>query len=48
LFDAIASAESHMQFQVMASYYEIYCEKIRDLLNPSQVRSSFFGELACY
>jgi hypothetical protein len=37
VFDMIGAAECHMQFQVKASYFEIYCEKIRDLMNPSQV-----------
>lgn len=25
-----------MQFQIKVAYYEIYCEKVRDLLNPAQ------------
>jgi kinesin family protein 5 len=37
LFEEINKADSAIQFQVVLSFYEIYCEKIRDLLNPSQV-----------
>ena len=36
IFSLISQADSHLQFQVVLSYYEIYCEKIRDLLNPAQ------------
>lgn len=36
IFEEIERAELNIQFQVLISYYEIYCEKIRDLLNPSQ------------
>eukprot|EP01039_Chlorochromonas_danica_P008382 gene8382-9240_t len=36
LFDAIHEADVSIQFQIVLSYYEIYCEKIRDLLNPQQ------------
>lgn len=35
LFEEIGKADSDIQFQIVLSYYEIYCEKIRDLLNPS-------------
>ncbi len=37
LFDEINKSDSMIQFQVVLSFYEIYCEKIRDLLNPAQV-----------
>lgn len=37
LFDAIVKADPDNQFQVVLSYYEIYCEKVRDLLNPASV-----------
>jgi kinesin family protein 5 len=37
LFEEINKADSVIQFQVVLSFYEIYCEKIRDLLNPAQV-----------
>ena len=36
LFDAISQADASIQFQVSISYFEVYCEKIRDLLNPQQ------------
>ena len=37
LFDEIDKADLESQFQIIVSYYEIYCEKVRDLLNPQQV-----------
>lgn len=37
LFDEIDKAESTIQFQLIVSFYEIYCEKVRDLLNPQQI-----------
>lgn len=37
LFDEIDKADLELQFQIVVSYYEIYCEKVRDLLNPQQV-----------
>jgi kinesin family protein 5 len=36
LFDEIEEADEDNQFQVILSFYEIYCEKVRDLLNPQQ------------
>jgi Kinesin motor domain len=30
------SCEQHIEFTVSVSFYEIYCEKIRDILNPVQ------------
>lgn len=36
LFDKIQDSAASLQFQVTISYCEIYCEKIRDLLNPQQ------------
>jgi kinesin family protein 5 len=36
LFECIDKADASIQFQVTVSYYEIYCEKVRDLLNPQQ------------
>jgi kinesin family protein 5 len=36
LFSAILEADSSIQFTVSVSYFEVYCEKIRDLLNPQQ------------
>ena len=33
---SIQQADSAVQFQVVVSYFEVYCEKVRDLLNPSQ------------
>jgi len=36
LFEDIEKAPATVQFQIIVSYYEIYCEKVRDLLNPSQ------------
>ncbi|KAI8093477.1 kinesin heavy chain [Halteromyces radiatus] len=35
IFDSIMAAPSNMEFTVKASYMEIYMEKVRDLLNPS-------------
>ncbi|KAJ1913565.1 hypothetical protein IWQ60_009155 [Tieghemiomyces parasiticus] len=36
LFDRInASDDPHLKFNVEVSYIEIYCEKVRDLLNPN-------------
>jgi kinesin family member 5 len=37
LFEEIERADEDNQFQVVLSYYEIYCEKVRDLLNPLQI-----------
>ena len=36
VFDNIAKADMNISFEVRVSYYEIYCEKLRDLLNPHQ------------
>lgn len=36
VFDNIAKADTSISFEVSVSYYEIYCEKLRDLLNPHQ------------
>lgn len=36
LFEEIEKAPAAIQFQIIVSYYEIYCEKVRDLLNPLQ------------
>lgn len=36
LFSTIISSDSNIQFTVSVSYFEVYCEKIRDLLNPQQ------------
>ena len=36
VFDNIAKADMSISFEVSVSYYEIYCEKLRDLLNPHQ------------
>ena len=35
VFDAIASAEEHLEYTVKVGYSEIYLERIRDLLNPA-------------
>jgi kinesin family protein 5 len=35
-FSRMADAESSVKFTVSVSYFEVYCEKIRDLLNPTQ------------
>ena len=48
LFDAIQAAPENLQFQVSASYYEIYCEKVRDLLNPAQVPNSWSSNWIYY
>jgi kinesin family protein 5 len=34
LFNAISNAAATIRFTVQLSYYEIYCERVRDLLNP--------------
>ena len=36
LFAMIGDADVNTQFTISVSYFEVYCEKIRDLLNPSQ------------
>lgn len=36
IFETIAASATTTQWQVSVSYFEIYCEKIRDLLNPVQ------------
>lgn len=36
LFRLIQQADDTIHFQIIASYFEIYCEKLRDLLNPQQ------------
>ncbi len=36
LFAIIAQSDKATQFVITASYFEVYCEKIRDLLNPAQ------------
>ena len=36
VFDAIEQAEEHLEYTVKVGYSEIYLERIRDLLNPSQ------------
>ena len=36
LFQFIYSADKATMFTVSVSYFEIYCEKLRDLLNPQQ------------
>ncbi|KAI8967405.1 P-loop containing nucleoside triphosphate hydrolase protein [Mycotypha africana] len=35
IFDSIMAAPSNLEFTVKVSYMEIYMEKVRDLLNPS-------------
>lgn len=37
LFQRIEDTDEAIQFQLLVSYYEVYCEKVRDLLNPSSV-----------
>lgn len=37
LFEEINKADTDIQFQIVLSYYEIYCEKVRDLLNPNLI-----------
>ncbi|KAI8071186.1 kinesin heavy chain [Gilbertella persicaria] len=36
IFDSIMAAPSNLEFTVKVSYMEIYMEKVRDLLNPTQ------------
>lgn len=36
LFTLITQAEADLEFRIHVSYLEIYCEKLRDLLNPAQ------------
>ena len=33
-FQKISEADQSIQFTMSISYFEVYCEKIRDLLNP--------------
>jgi kinesin family protein 5 len=37
IFSEIAKSDSVIQYEIILSYFEIYNEKIRDLLNPSAV-----------
>ena len=37
MFQEIEKVEHSVQFQIVVSFYEIYCEKVRDLLSPQQV-----------
>lgn len=36
IFNDVCNADSSLEFTITVSYFEIYMEKIRDLLNPSQ------------
>lgn len=36
LFHLISQADENIEFQMVVSYSEVYCEKLRDLLNPQQ------------
>lgn len=40
IFDHINKTDDHIEFQVKVSYYEIYMEKVRDLLDPTKVNLS--------
>lgn len=35
LFEEINNSNSDIQFNLTISFFEIYCEKVRDLLNPA-------------
>lgn len=37
LFEEIGKSDPNLQFQVVVSFFEVYCEKIRDLLNPQSI-----------
>lgn len=37
IFEAMNKADSDVQFNVKASYVELYCERIQDLLDPAKV-----------
>jgi hypothetical protein len=36
IFELIQLTESSTVFTISVSYFEVYCERLRDLLNPSQ------------
>lgn len=36
IFQLISSTETSTVFTISASYFEVYCERLRDLLNPAQ------------
>merc|ERR1711959_465721 len=36
IFNDVLSADANIEFNIAVSYFEIYMEKIRDLLNPTQ------------
>jgi kinesin family protein 5 len=36
IFESIGIADEKTSFQLKVSYFEVYCERVRDLLNPSQ------------
>ena len=37
IFDAMSKADAECRFNVKASYVELYCERIQDLLDPAKV-----------
>lgn len=40
LFEKISSSDPETMFSVEVSYFEIYCERVRDLLNPQSQNTS--------
>ena len=36
IFNHIYTLDANLQFQIKVSYFEIYNEKVRDLLNPNK------------
>ena len=41
LFARITAPKENMNYSVEVSYMEIYCERVRDLLNPSSANKAF-------
>jgi kinesin family protein 5 len=40
LFEGVSNAAANMEFTIRVSYVEIYCEKIRDLLDQERLKTN--------
>jgi kinesin family protein 5 len=40
LFEGVSNAAANMEFTIRVSYVEIYCEKIRDLLDRERLKTN--------